>query len=294
MRLRQSRPCGALWSSVSPWRWSHAGLAVAKKKHHHGKLPRGPYPSLGACSAFPKSSAPANAPSAADESAWNQDISQAPLDPNSAGYIAYINAHGGDSVHPDFGSPPRVRLPLRGGRQEAEADQGPLHGLRRRIRPRRLPRPAEGTGRGRPGLRRRPPRPGGGPEALQALRALPRLRAETAEAPLERGRRRDLGPALRGAADRRLHLGRRRRTADLPGPRPLRRGGLGPYRPRAARHRQLDPGRLGPPRLPLRRVGERPERPSDGPAPAPLGRLRHLRLQRARRARSPSRSSSTG
>ena len=87
------------------------GLAVAKKKHHHGKLPRGPYPSLGACSAFPKSSAAANAPSAADESAWNQDISQAPLDPNSAGYIAYINAHGGDSVHPDFGSPPEYGFP---------------------------------------------------------------------------------------------------------------------------------------------------------------------------------------
>jgi hypothetical protein len=87
------------------------GLAVAKKKHHHGKLPRGPYPSLGACYTFPKSSAAANAPSAPDESAWNQDISQAPLDPNSAGYIAYINAHGGDSVHPDFGSPPVYGFP---------------------------------------------------------------------------------------------------------------------------------------------------------------------------------------
>jgi hypothetical protein len=87
------------------------GLAVAKKKHHHGKLPRGPYPSLGACSAFPKSSAAANAASAADESAWNQDISQAPLDPNSASYIAYINAHGGDFVHPDFGSPREYGFP---------------------------------------------------------------------------------------------------------------------------------------------------------------------------------------
>jgi hypothetical protein len=87
------------------------GLAVAKKKHHHGKLPRGPYPSLGACQVFPKASGPANAPSAADESAWNQDISEAPLDPNSAGYIAYINAHGGDSVHPDFGSPREYGFP---------------------------------------------------------------------------------------------------------------------------------------------------------------------------------------
>ena len=87
------------------------GLAVAKRKHHRGKLPRGPYPSLGACQVFPKESEAANAPSAADESAWNQDISQAPLDPNSAGYIAYINAHGGDSVHPDFGSPREYGFP---------------------------------------------------------------------------------------------------------------------------------------------------------------------------------------
>jgi hypothetical protein len=87
------------------------GLAVAKKKHHHGKPPRGPYPSLGACPVFPNAPAGANAPSAADESAWNQDISQAPLDPNSAGYIAYINAHGGDSVHPDFGSPREYGFP---------------------------------------------------------------------------------------------------------------------------------------------------------------------------------------
>jgi hypothetical protein len=87
------------------------GLAVAKKKHHHGKPPRGPYPSLGACPVFPAAPAAANAPSAADESAWNQDISGAPLDPNSAGYIGYINAHGGDSVHPDFGSPREYGFP---------------------------------------------------------------------------------------------------------------------------------------------------------------------------------------
>jgi hypothetical protein len=84
---------------------------MAKKKHHGGKLPRGPYPGLGACPVFPKGPPTANAPSAADESAWNQDVSQAPLDPNSAGYIAYINAHGGDFVHPDFGSPREYGFP---------------------------------------------------------------------------------------------------------------------------------------------------------------------------------------
>jgi hypothetical protein len=85
------------------------GVAVAKKKHHHGKQPRGPYPSLGACPVFPN--AAAGGPSAADEAAWNQDISQSPVDPNSANYIAYINAHGGDVVHPDFGSPREYGFP---------------------------------------------------------------------------------------------------------------------------------------------------------------------------------------
>src|SRR5262245_44719303 len=86
------------------------GLAVAKNHDSH-KQPRGPSPTLGSCQVSPASTAPANAPSAADESAWNQDISRAPLDPNSAGYIAYIDAHGGDFVHPDFGSPREYGFP---------------------------------------------------------------------------------------------------------------------------------------------------------------------------------------
>ena len=87
------------------------GAAIAKKKHHRKSLPRGPYPSLGACPVFPSPHAAANAPSAGDESAWNQDISAAPLDPNSAAYISYIGAHGGDFLHPDFGSPRQYGFP---------------------------------------------------------------------------------------------------------------------------------------------------------------------------------------
>jgi hypothetical protein len=86
------------------------GIAVAKK-HHRKAPPRGPYPRLGSCSVFPKSTAAANAASAGDETAWNQDISQAPLDPNSASYIAYITSHGGDALHPDFGSPRQYGFP---------------------------------------------------------------------------------------------------------------------------------------------------------------------------------------
>jgi hypothetical protein len=86
-------------------------VPVAAKKKRGGKLPRGPYPGLGSCSVFPKPALPANAPSAGDESAWNQDISAAPLDPNSANYIAYINSHGGTMLHPDFGSPREYGFP---------------------------------------------------------------------------------------------------------------------------------------------------------------------------------------
>jgi hypothetical protein len=67
----------------------------------------GPYPSLVSCQVFPEppASLSSTAPSLADEAAWNQDVSKAPRDPRSAAYIAYINAHGGDHLHPDFGSP---------------------------------------------------------------------------------------------------------------------------------------------------------------------------------------------
>src|SRR4051795_8196673 len=67
----------------------------------------GPYPALGACSVFPQppASLSPRAPSLSTEAAWNQDISKAPRDPRSSAYTAYIDAHGGDHLHPDFGSP---------------------------------------------------------------------------------------------------------------------------------------------------------------------------------------------
>jgi hypothetical protein len=86
-----------------------ATAAVAKRKHH--AAPRGPYPDLGGCTVFPKPSSGTGASSAADESAWNQDVSSAPLDPNSASYIAYIDSHGGTLLHPDFGSPRAYGFP---------------------------------------------------------------------------------------------------------------------------------------------------------------------------------------
>jgi len=73
----------------------------------------GPYPDLGGCPVFPAPPAglPANAPSLPNEAAWNQDVSKAPVAPNSAATIAYIDAHGGDRLHPDFGSPRAYGFP---------------------------------------------------------------------------------------------------------------------------------------------------------------------------------------
>jgi len=73
----------------------------------------GPYPQLGSCQVFPDPPAGISprAPSLPDEAAWKQDISRAPLAGNSAATIAYISAHGGDHLHPDFGSPREYGFP---------------------------------------------------------------------------------------------------------------------------------------------------------------------------------------
>jgi hypothetical protein len=100
----------------------------------------GPYPTLGACPVFPAppASLSPTAPSAADESAWNQDVSKAPVAPNSAAIVAYIDSHGGDHLHPDFGSPRaygfpysvvghgRHKLPVHYTAYGSESDPGPF------------------------------------------------------------------------------------------------------------------------------------------------------------------------
>ncbi len=73
----------------------------------------GPYPALSPCPVFPDppASLSPRAPSLPTEAVWNQDISKAPRDPRSSAYIAYINSHGGDHLHPDFGSPRAYGFP---------------------------------------------------------------------------------------------------------------------------------------------------------------------------------------
>jgi len=53
---------------------------------------------LGGCTVFPA------------EDPWNQDVSQLPVDPNSATYLASMNA-ATTHLHPDFGSDPTYGIP---------------------------------------------------------------------------------------------------------------------------------------------------------------------------------------
>ena len=55
-------------------------------------------PVLGGCSMFPA------------DNPWNADITNAPVDPNSANYLASMNA-GFKFLHPDFGSNPTYGIP---------------------------------------------------------------------------------------------------------------------------------------------------------------------------------------
>ncbi|MEZ5077538.1 MAG: hypothetical protein R2725_08860 [Solirubrobacterales bacterium] len=88
-----------------------AALALLLSPAPAGAL--GPYPSLGTCQVFPDppASLSPRAPSLPTQAAWNQDVSKAPRHPRSAAIVAYVNRHGGDFLHPDFGSPRAYGIP---------------------------------------------------------------------------------------------------------------------------------------------------------------------------------------
>lgn len=56
-------------------------------------------PTVGGCPVFPA------------DNAWNRDVSNDPVDPRSAAYMASIAAHGPTTLHPDFGSIARYGIP---------------------------------------------------------------------------------------------------------------------------------------------------------------------------------------
>jgi hypothetical protein len=100
----------------------------------------GTYPNLGSCSVFPDppASLSPQATSLPTEAAWNQNVSRAPVAANSTAVIAYIDAHGGGHLHPDFGSPRAYgfpyavvgagqrKLPIHYTAYGSESDRGPF------------------------------------------------------------------------------------------------------------------------------------------------------------------------
>ncbi len=64
------------------------------------------------CGTFPSADGvDPRSPSLPDQRAWNQDVSQSPVDPNSSQIIGYINSHGDTELHPDFGPRSRYGIP---------------------------------------------------------------------------------------------------------------------------------------------------------------------------------------
>ncbi len=61
-------------------------------------------PKIGGCPIFPAFKGSPTARSGTNQTAWNQNVSRAPVDPRSGHYIARITGLGGNQVvHPDFG-----------------------------------------------------------------------------------------------------------------------------------------------------------------------------------------------
>jgi hypothetical protein len=65
-------------------------------------------PKVGDCDVFPGSLATPTAKSAADQTAWNQDVSKAPVAKGSKGLISRLSG----KLHPDFGSNTKFGIPF--------------------------------------------------------------------------------------------------------------------------------------------------------------------------------------
>src|SRR5258705_2215169 len=82
-------------------------MGLAASPANAAKTPR-----VGGCPIFPAFTGAATAPSAPNQTAWNQDVSKAPMDPRSSSYIRGITRLGGNQVvHPDFGGNGRYGIP---------------------------------------------------------------------------------------------------------------------------------------------------------------------------------------
>ena len=224
-------------------------------------------PRIGGCQVFPPFAGSATAPSAADQTAWNQDVSEAPVAARSRAYVNRITALGGNQVvHPDFGgngaygipyttvgpNQPRVRVKVIGYPDESDFGLAPI--------------PANA------------PVEGGSDRHVLVLQRQRCLLFELFAAHYVGGSghrwtasstaRFNLGS--RTAASRGLDVSRCGGASDPARARALRRGRRGSRPPRDPRHLLGDAPRLHPPRHPLRLRPLRPQPAPDGTAAAAL------------------------
>jgi hypothetical protein len=69
-------------------------------------------PVVGGCQVFPDFTGSPKAKSAADQTAWNQRITNAPVHKRSKQIIRSINSNGGTELHPDFGGNGEYGIPF--------------------------------------------------------------------------------------------------------------------------------------------------------------------------------------
>jgi hypothetical protein len=87
-------------------------LALVAAAVAAGPAHAAPPPRIGGCAIFPAFQGSPTAPSAANQTAWNQDVSRAPVDPRSRDYIRRVTALGGNQeIDPDFGGNGRYGIP---------------------------------------------------------------------------------------------------------------------------------------------------------------------------------------
>jgi hypothetical protein len=82
-----------------------AAIALAVAPPASGAATAGP------CEVFPPFAGAPRAPSAADQTAWNQVVAKSPVHRNSRAIVRQINRDGGTTLHPDFGSNPDYGIP---------------------------------------------------------------------------------------------------------------------------------------------------------------------------------------
>ncbi len=218
-----------------------------------------------------------NCPMFPADNVWNTPIAGLPVNPNSAAWLASMDA-GSTNLHPDFGpsgdpatpygipytvvSPSQPQVPIT-FQYADESDPGPY------------PFSASTPDRGRAGSRRGPARHHGQPLHLHPLRIVGRA---VLRGGLDGRLGRHLEPRFRRAAPGRLDVGGRGRPSHPPRPRPLRRGAVGrhhprhPYDGRGNRHVVPVAG------APRGGVVVEPEPAAHGGAVPPEGRLQHLGL----------------